>query len=153
MKINTAKCGILVWEGCEPILNKTNMTIKTCFGEIDEVKSYKYLGVTIQKHLMEEEIVRSAGIKGSMILNAMKSSFLNKNLSLYLKNILVKNVMLPTMLYGNELWGMPSARAHVVNTKVRQAYILMFGSKNVAYDSVSEEFRVERKRQKQLRQE
>ena len=144
MKINSDKCGLLVWESNENGIEREPISIKTSFGDIFEVKSYKYLGISIQKKLMEEEIVISAGKKGNMLVHAMKNNFLNNNLSMYFKSILIKNVLIPTMLYGKELWGMSSVRAKVINTKVRKAYIFMLKSKNVAYDSVSDEFRIER---------
>ncbi|KAF9754349.1 hypothetical protein NGRA_3366 [Nosema granulosis] len=48
------------------------------------------------------------------------------------------------MLYGRELWGMSPSRANIIRNRVWKAYKLIFGFKNVAYDSVSDEFGIER---------
>ncbi|KAF9756173.1 LINE-1 reverse transcriptase like protein, partial [Nosema granulosis] len=144
MRINANKCGILVWNCLENAGNRVMLSVSTPFGTIEEVNSYKYLGISIQKRLMEEEIVREAGRKGTMLLGMLKGKFLNKYVSLFFKSILIRSVLIPTMLYGRELWGMSSARANIIRNRVWKAYKLIFGFKNVAYDSVSDEFGIER---------
>jgi Reverse transcriptase (RNA-dependent DNA polymerase) len=144
MKINAAKCGIVVWNCLDNAGTRERFSVHTPYGDIDEVDEYKYLGITIRKRLMEEGIVREAGRKGTTLLGFLKSKLLSKYINPLFKGILIKNVLIPTMMYGKELWGMSSARAGIIRNRVWKAFKLMFGYKNVAYDSVSDELDIER---------
>ncbi len=48
------------------------------------------------------------------------------------------------MLYGRELYGMSSSRASIIRNRVWRAFKFIFRHRNVAYDSVSDEFGIER---------
>ncbi|KAF9754350.1 hypothetical protein NGRA_3367 [Nosema granulosis] len=64
MRINADKCEILVWNCTGNGAVRDPLSVSTSFGNILEVLTYKYLGISIQQRMMEEEIVKEAGRKG-----------------------------------------------------------------------------------------
>ena len=60
------------------------------------------------------------------------------------KAILVKCVLVPTLMYGSELWGMSSTRAGKINRILRKSLRLIFKRVLVPLDRIMDEFKIER---------
>lgn len=77
--------------------------------------------------------------KGKIAAEKLRSQLLNKNVSIVLKTMLVKNILIPITMYGRELWGMSSVRAGKIRSLVRRALKFMCGISNASIDRVSED--------------
>jgi hypothetical protein len=138
MKINSSKCGILRWKN-NVLGDEDKLCVSTVFGNIEEVDSYVYLGISIKNGSSEEEIVKNSARKGNIALGMLSPKLLNSNISIFLKTMLVRNVLIPVMLYGKELWGMSSVRVGKLRRIVRKAYVYMFRNSNVSTDRMNME--------------
>ncbi|KKO73535.1 rna-directed dna polymerase from mobile element jockey-like protein, partial [Vairimorpha ceranae] len=110
MKINCGKSGVLVW-GTDNGNESDRITISTDFGRIGEVTEYRYLGVLVKRTTLEEHLVRDGASRGKKALEVLKPKLLNKGINIIFKGILIKNVLVPALMYGSELWGMSSTRS------------------------------------------
>jgi hypothetical protein len=140
MKVNTPKCGILNWNRRND--EEVQIPVETRFGTINEVREYTYLGINIRNNLLEEDIVKNSVRKGKIALEKLKGRLMNKNISIVLKTMLVRNILIPIIMYGRELWGMSSVRAGKIRNVVRRAFIMMSGIRNVSIDRISEDLNI-----------
>ena len=145
MRINCKKSGVLEWSvhNSAPV-NRSLFSIPTDFGDIDEVTEYRYLGVLITKNTLEEHIVNDAAMRGKKTLDTLMPKLVNSRTPLTFKAILVKCVLVPTLMYGSELWGMSSTRAGKINRILRKSLRLIFKRVLVPLDRIMDEFKIER---------
>ena len=145
MRINCKKSGVLEWSvhNSAPV-NRSLFSIPTDFGDIDEVIEYRYLGVLITRNTLEEHIVNDAAMRGKKTLDTLMPKLVNSCIPLTFKAILVKCVLVPTLMYGSELWGMSSTRAGKINRILRKSLRLIFKRVLVPLDRIMDEFKIER---------
>ena len=76
-------------------------------GEIlEEVNQFKYLGSIIAAGGGVETDVSHRISEGCKVLGGMKSLMKNRGLGMNIKKVLYERVIVPTVTYGSELWGM-----------------------------------------------
>ena len=100
MKINTKKTKTMVISKVP-----TKHTIKLNNETLEQVNSYKYLGVMIQANgSLREEISQRIG-KASQVYGQLGQSFINKKeLTTKTKMSIFNAVYCPTLMYGSECW-------------------------------------------------
>ena len=73
---------------------------------LEEVDQFKYLGSIIAANGGVEADVRHRVNEGCKVLGAMKGVMKNRGLGMNVKKVLYEKVVVPTVTYGSELWGM-----------------------------------------------
>ena len=88
--------------------------------------------------------VNDAAMRGKKALDTLMPKLVNSRIPLTFKAILVKCVLVPTLMYGSELWGMSSTRAGKINRILRKSLRLIFKRVLVPLDRIMDEFKIER---------
>ena len=85
-------------------------------GEVlEEVDQFKYLGSVIAANGGVEADVRHRVNEGCKVLGAMKGVMKNRGLGMNVKRVLYEKVIMPTVMYGSELWGMKVSERQKLN--------------------------------------
>ena len=93
--------------------NRLNVTLD---GEVlEEVDQFKYLGSVIAADGGVEADVRHRVNEGCKVLGAMKGVMKNRGLGMDVKKVLYEKVIVPTVMYGSELWGMKVSERRKLN--------------------------------------
>ena len=72
---------------------------------ISQVNEYKYLGITVNSELSIERIAKERIGKGNQILGLWKKTLANEKIGLKYKSMILKNILIPTITYGQEIYG------------------------------------------------
>ena len=92
---------------------RLNVTLN---GEVlEEVNQFKYLGSIIDANGGVEADVRHRVNEGCKVLGAMKGVMKNRGLGMNIKKVLYEKVIVPTVMYGSELWGMKVSERQKLN--------------------------------------
>ena len=75
-------------------------------GAPEEVDQFKYLGSVIPADGGVEADVRHKVNERCKILGALKGVMKNRRLGMNVKKVLYEKVVIPTVMYGSESWGM-----------------------------------------------
>ena len=76
-------------------------------GEVlEEVDHFKYLGSVIAADGGVEADVRHKANEGCKVLGALTGLMKNRGLGMNVKKVLYEKVIVPTVMYGSESWGM-----------------------------------------------
>lgn len=73
---------------------------------LEEVDQFKYLGSVVAANGGVEADVRQRVNEGCKVLGAVKGVVKNRGLGMNVKRVLYEKVIVPTVMYGSELWGM-----------------------------------------------
>ena len=73
---------------------------------LEEVDQFKYLGSVIATNGGVEADVRHRVNEGCKVLGALKGVMKNRGLGMDVKKVLYEKVVVPTVMYGSESWGM-----------------------------------------------
>ena len=73
---------------------------------LEEVDQFKYLGSVIAANGGVEADVRHRVNEGCKVLGALKRVMKNRGLGMNVKKVLYEKVVVPTVMYGSESWGM-----------------------------------------------
>ena len=73
---------------------------------VEEVDQFKYLGSVIAANGGVEADVRHRANKGWKVLGVLKGVMKNRGLGMSVKKVLYEKVVVPTVMYGSESWGM-----------------------------------------------
>ena len=147
MKFGITKCGIM---GFGPGSAATVASWSELFlldGElVPVVTSYKYLGVTINSTFSLDAIVAEREMKGRKVLEAIKPLLWNIRMPVAFRVLLVKSILMPTLTWACELWGMNSSRVRPLQLLLDEACkVLLRLRKNstvTAADTVAAEFNI-----------
>ncbi|OIR56721.1 MAG: uncharacterized protein A8A55_2529 [Amphiamblys sp. WSBS2006] len=101
MEINPKKCGVMVFGGDQG--EKVGVTTRG--GTIPEPDSYTYLGVELDRNLSRKTMSERRRKKGLECLLMLEKNLRSPSLSIGHKTLLVKGILMPTMLYGAEVYG------------------------------------------------
>ena len=74
----------------------------------------KYLGSVIAANGGVEADVRHRVNAGCKVLGALKGVMKTRGLGMNVKNVLCEKVVVPTVMYGSESWGMKVTERHCV---------------------------------------
>ena len=84
-------------------------------GEALEVDQFKYLGSVIATNGEVEADVRHRVNEGCKVLGALKGVMKNGGLGMNVKKVLYEKVVVPTVMYGSESWGMKVTERQKLN--------------------------------------
>ena len=73
---------------------------------LEEVDQFKYLGSVIAANGGVEADVHHRVNEGCKVLGALKGVMKNRGLGMNVKKVLYEKVVVPTVMYGSESWGM-----------------------------------------------
>ena len=82
---------------------------------LEEVDQFKYLGSVIAANDGVEADVRHRMNEGCKVLGALKGVMKNRGLGMNVKKILYEKVVVPTVMYGSESWGMKVTERQKLN--------------------------------------
>ena len=118
MEVNPSKCGVLVigeYSNLIPVQYK-NETIQV-------VDKYVYLGVEMNNQLDYDQMAKFRVSKGIGVAESIKDTMGNFKVPLLSKQILLKHLLQPTLLYGCEIFGMNEKRldslSRVMNSSMK----------------------------------
>ena len=82
---------------------------------LEEVNQFKYLGFVIAANGRIDADVQNRVNEGCKVWGTLKGVMKNRGLGMNVKKILYEKVVLPTVMYGSELWGMKVSDRHKLN--------------------------------------
>ena len=130
MKFGVQKCGIMGIgeEAHRRVVN--NQDLWRLNGElIPVVTEYLYLGVLINGTLDLDVVAKDRAMKGRKALNAIRPVLISRSIPTIVKSRLVNAVLIPTLSYSGEIWGMQETRAKYGQKVISEAMRLMAGLK------------------------
>ena len=83
---------------------RRNINLRIEEGNIEQVREYKYLGFVITEDNLGSKNIRERIKMGCINLNKMNKIWKSRNISIKLKINLYDAIVLPTVLYGAEVW-------------------------------------------------
>ena len=81
----------------------------------EEVYQFKYLGSVIAANSGVETDMRCRVNEGCKVLGALKGVMKNRRLGMNIKKVLYEKVVVPTVMYGSESWGMKVTERQKLN--------------------------------------
>jgi exonuclease III len=152
MRLGLAKCGVMLWSSDhDERLSYEAADFATPDGVLPKVEEYKYLGIVVDSTLgsprtkgdrsddLELRHSKRQKEKGMRALHLIRPLLHDKRCPIYLKVMLVRNLVMAIMLYGSELIGYRKVNVipmqAVVNTAVR--WIMGLRSSSRDYDSLT----------------
>ena len=112
LSVNVDKCKVLRCAGGVQV-GDVSMGLN---GEVlEEVQMFKYLGssVTAGGDVVDEVVYRIN--EGQKVLGAVNGVFKSRNVGLNVKDVFMKGVIVPTVLYGAETWGLRESERKKLN--------------------------------------
>ena len=82
---------------------------------LEEVDHFKYLGSVIAANGRVEADVHHRVNEGCAVLGALKGGMKNRGLGMNVKKVLYEKVVVPTVIYGSESWGMKVTERQKLN--------------------------------------
>ena len=82
---------------------------------LEKVDQFKYLGSVIAANGGVEPDVRHKVNEGCKVLGALKAVMKNRGLGMNVKKVLYEKVIMPTVMYGSESWGMKVTERQKLN--------------------------------------
>ncbi|XP_068217827.1 uncharacterized protein [Palaemon carinicauda] len=80
---------------------------------LQEVDQFKYLGSVVATNAGVETDERQRVNDGCKVLGAVKRVVKNRGLEMNVERFLYEKVIVPTLRYGSELWGMKVTEAEI----------------------------------------
>jgi hypothetical protein len=145
MEFGIAKCGIMGFgPGARAALEEEQDSFKLQGKLVPVVSQYKYLGVTINDMFEKEAICREREFKGEKAYQSLKSLIWNLRLPSSFRVMLIKSVLVPTLTWACELWGMQEALSKfpqkVLDSAVKGLVRLRRSASHTGADVVALEF-------------
>ena len=139
MEVNPGKCGVLV------VSAETTPWVPVVYNgeEIPVLDKYVYLGVEFNRELDIYEMAKFRLKKGKEALGQLSSSLNNLRVPLEYKTMLVKSVLVPTLHYGTEIFGMAEARMNSLKRVLDNALKCIVKRSNFCRRRAYEEFGVQ----------
>lgn len=107
MEVNPSKCGVMVIDEPSQILNEPVLFNGE---EIPVVDKYIYLGIEFNDQLNMSEVAKYRLGKGKKALGILTPTLRNLKVPLEYKSMLIKSILVPTLEYGVEIFGMNQER-------------------------------------------
>jgi exonuclease III len=117
---NYDKCNALIINSCD------NEEDVECYFHMDGnpiniVSSVEYLGITINEKLDCTDLCMNRAKKCKNIVNMMTPFLTNKSIPLNLKVKVIKSIVIPSVTYGSEIFGMSEVACKPIQTQVDRA--------------------------------
>ncbi|KAF9764076.1 hypothetical protein NGRA_0853 [Nosema granulosis] len=140
MRVNAAKCGIMVIRGQDEVIADVESSVDeerlkrlkvedshssdpfvVMGDEIPIVDEYIYLGVRFTSDLALHSMMTHCVSKGRRALSAMYYLLTRKDYPVFIKILAIKAKLQPIVTYGAEVWGMASSRTTEIQKIVDEA--------------------------------
>ena len=112
LRVNVNKSKVMT---CERNENVGRMNVRLNGEALEEVECFEYLGACVAANGGIEAEVRHRVTKGYQAFGAMKTVLNNRGLGMSAKRRLYEGVIVPTVLYGAETWGLRVAEKRRLN--------------------------------------
>ena len=159
MELGINKCGVMHWPWGPDAPSIDNVKFLTEDGEIPVVKEYKYLGVWFDSSLgdhrsgtskwgpsLELENSKRRAAEGLKAVHALRPLLTDRFCPLASKILLIRNMVIPLMVYGAEWTGFRQIHAaplqRVVNYAIRLAIGVSAKSNTYDYITLTYELRI-----------
>ena len=110
MTIGVSKCGVMgVGEDSQRKLERSPQRWKLGGHAIPIVEQYTYLGINIHYQMQRHKMIASRLIKGHRVVLLVSPFLRCTSIPMNMRLAVVKTVVLPTLLYGAEVYGMNKA--------------------------------------------
>jgi hypothetical protein len=94
------------------------------------VTEYTYLGLLFTHDLQSEAMVQQRAAKGNAALDALTHVISNRNIPVYIRILMVKAIIVPTLTFGGEIWGMNDTLAVICQRVLSRALRSLVGVKS-----------------------
>ena len=112
LKVNVGKSKVM---RCRRREDDTRLNVMLDGEVLEEVDQFKYLGSIISANGGVEADVSHRVSEGSKVLGAVNGVIRNRGLGMNVKKVLYEKVIVPTVTYGSELWGMKEKERKKLN--------------------------------------
>ena len=106
LKVNVGKSKVMV---CSRERQRTELSVSLKGEMLEEVESFRYLGSEISRSAEMSMEVEQRTKEGMATYGAMKSIWKVKEVGMNAKKALYESIIVPTVLYGGETWGLREA--------------------------------------------
>ena len=106
LKVNVGKSKVMV---CSRERQRTELRVRLKGELLEEVESFRYLGSEISRDAGMSVEVEKRTKEGMATYGAMKSIWKVKEVGMNAKRALYESIIVPTVLYGGEAWGLRQA--------------------------------------------
>ena len=103
LRVNIGKSKVMV---CSRQGGRAELNVRLNGEVLEEVETFKYLGSVIGKGTGVSKDVRQRVSDGAAAYGAMKSVWRVKEVGMRVKKALYESIVVPTVLYGGESWGL-----------------------------------------------
>ena len=103
LKVNVEKSKVMM---CSRREDRANLNLSLNGKILEEVHSFKYLGATVSENGGVGSDVRERVNQGAKVIGAMKGVWKERALSTRVKRAMYEGIVVPTVLYGAETWGL-----------------------------------------------
>jgi hypothetical protein len=108
--------------------------------EIPIKSHYSYLGVEINDKVSYERMAKYRMKTGWNTLESIKHVLRNKKVSLIYKRMLIRNVLLPRITYGIQIFGLRKKNFKEIKKMYSKAIAMMVGRSNLSKERIRQEF-------------
>lgn len=116
MKVGAAKCGVMAFFQDPAVMKAVEWTMQ---GEIIPiVETYTYLGIEVTSEFDLKLASKSRLEKARGVLHSVRSILTLQRLPLKIRVNIFRAIVMPTLTYGGELFGMDTARASPMQTLI-----------------------------------
>ena len=112
LRVNVGKSKVM---RCSRDVDASRISVRLNGELLEEVQCFKYLGSQVEKIELVETEVKSRVKEGCKVLGALKSVMRCRTLGMEAKRGLYEGVVLPTVLYGAETWGVRAEERRRLN--------------------------------------
>lgn len=132
MEPNPKKCGIVTFTPPgQPKMPFQPLSFSN--GEIPKVDNYKYLGVTFTESLNHQEMAAPRVKLGKHLIDMCTGKLRSNSIPTTLKRTIIRSIIIPTMTYGSQLWGMDKNATDLVNEQISRAVYLMASTASMTH--------------------
>ena len=103
LRVNVGKSMVM---RCTRIGDGARLNVMLNGEALEEVDQFRYLGSVIAANGGVEADVCPRMNKGCKVLGALKEAIKNRGIQMNVKKALYEKVVVPTVMYGSESWGM-----------------------------------------------
>ena len=112
LRINVGKSKVMK---CSRDMDGARMNVDLNGEVLEQVNEFKYLGSVVAANGGVEADVSHRISEGSKVLGAMKGVMRNRGLGMGTKKVLYERVIVPTVTYGSESWGLKGRERQRLN--------------------------------------
>ena len=138
MEINPSKCGIM--DICRTADNLPNEPLYINGEIIPKVDKYVYLGNEFNNQLNVEMMSKYRIDKGKDCLNSLMPTLRNSRVPLEYRLMLIKSILIPTIHYGSEVFGMNEKRVNSLKSILDNGIKCIVKKSNFCRQRAYEEF-------------